>query len=358
MSSTNSIIISAAGGGKTTRIVNSALSSSDERSVLLTYTDNNIGELKRRFYKLNSSIPAEVEVWSWYRFLLREMARPYQNSLFSARIGGIFWVEGRSETFADATKIGRYYFHGNKNLYSDKIARFVCECNTASGGAVIKRLEQRFDRLYIDEIQDMAGWDIEVIELLLRSKINVTLVGDHRQATFRTNNAAKNSAFGGIKIIDKFREWDKSNLCDLTYEVETHRCNQLIADIADGFFPKEPKTKSLNKKNTGHDGVFVIASGDVAAYFKKFQPQVLRLDVKTDCHGYHALNFGESKGLTFERILIFPHKLAQKWLSTGELAHVEKSAAKMYVGVSRARYSVAFVHDGAVVIKGIAFHKE
>lgn len=357
MSSTNSVIISAAGGGKTTRIVSSARAGSAERSALLTYTNNNVEEIEKRFYELNSAIPVQVEVWSWYKFLLREMARPYQNSLFNGRIDGIFWVEGRSDTFADATKIDQYYFHGSKRIYSDKLTRFVYECNKASGGAVIKRLEQRFDQLYIDEIQDMAGWDIEVIELLLKSKISVTLVGDHRQATIRTNNAAKNSGYGGVKIIEKFREWKKAKLCDLKYEVETHRCNQLIADIADGFFPKEPKTKSLNKTATGHDGVFVIASADVAAYVEKFQPQVLRLDVKTNCQGYPAMNFGESKGLTFERVLIFPHKLGQKWLSTGEFTHVMKSAAKMYVGISRARYSVAFVHDGSVKVKGIAVYK-
>jgi ATP-dependent DNA helicase UvrD/PcrA len=357
MSSTNSVIISAAGGGKTTRIVNNALADSAERSVLLTYTDNNIGELKKRFYELNSAIPGHVEIWSWYTFLLREMARPYQNAIFDGRIDGIFWVEGRSETFADATKIDQYYFHGSSRIYSDKIARFVCECDKASGGAVIKRLEQRFDQLYIDEIQDMAGWDIEIIELLLKSKIGVTLMGDHRQATFRTNNAAKNSGYGGVNIIRKFREWNKAKLCSLTYEVETYRCNQHIADIADGFFPHEPKTKSLNHETTGHDGVFVITSADVADYMDEFQPQVLRLDIKTDCRGFPAMNFGESKGLTFERVLIFPHKLGQKWLSTGKLIHVEKSASKMYVGVSRAKHSVTFVHDGAIALKGVTVYK-
>ena len=357
MPSTNRAIISAAGGGKTTRIVRDALECSDERSILLTYTDNNIGELKKRFYELNSSIPDHVEISSWYTFLLREMARPYQNTLFDGRIAGIFWVEGRSETFADATKIDRYYFHGSRRIYSDKLARFVCECDKASSGAVIKRLEQRFERLYIDEIQDMAGWDIEIIELLLKSRVRIALVGDHRQATFRTNNAAKNSGYGGVNIIKKFREWDKAKLCSLTYEVETYRCNQLIADIADGFFPKEPKTKSLNKANTGHDGVFIISSLDVKAYVEKYGPQVLRLSVQTDCHGYSAMNFGESKGLTFERVLIFPHKAAQKWLSTGKLSHIEKSAERMYVGVSRARHSVAFVHDGSTDVQGITAYK-
>jgi uncharacterized protein (UPF0332 family) len=192
-----------------------------------------------------------------------------------------------------------------------------------------------------------------VSEHILRSRVQLTLVGDHRQATFRTNNSAKNSVYSGIKVIQKIREWEKVKLCKIAYQTETHRCNQDIANIADGFFPREPKTKSRNENLTGHDGVFAIHDGDVDAYIKRFGPHVLRLDVKTDCRGYEAMNFGESKGLTFERVLIFPHKLAQKWLSTGDIKHVEKSASKMYVGVSRARHSVAFVYGGALRVAGI-----
>jgi DNA helicase-2/ATP-dependent DNA helicase PcrA len=95
MSSTNKVVISAAGGGKTTRIVTQSLASSAERSVLLTYTNNNVGELEKRFYELNSALPVHAEIWSWYKFLLREMARPYQKNLINGRIDGIFWVEDR-----------------------------------------------------------------------------------------------------------------------------------------------------------------------------------------------------------------------------------------------------------------------
>ena len=64
------------------------------------------------------------------------------------------------------------------------------------------------------------------------------------------------------------------------------------------------------------------------------------------------MNFGEAKGLTFDRVLIFPHGLGKKWLCTGELTHVEKSVAKIYVGVTRARYSLAFVFDDVASIPG------
>ena len=58
------------------------------------------------------------------------------------------------------------------------------------------------------------------------------------------------------------------------------------------------------------------------------------------------MNFGDSKGMTFERVLIFPHKKGQHWLRTGDLSHIEGSASKLYVGITRARHSVTFVFDG------------
>lgn len=347
----NEIIVAAAGGGKTTRIVRRA-AHDPRRAALVTYTINNVQELRSRFYEIGSAMPAHVEIWSWYRFLLHELVRPYQLSLVKRRIDGLHYVEGRSP-IAKKTDIGRYFLSGGGRLiYSDKISEFVLMLNDASGGAVAARLAQRFSVIYVDEIQDMAGWDLELLELLLRSGIDIVLVGDHRQATFRTNNSPKNKAFAGVKVIDKFRAWEKAELGKLIFERETHRCHQLIADFADAFFPGEPTTISKNDKDTGHDGVFVIGRPLVEQYVGRFRPQVLRLDRKTDCADYPALNFGDSKGMTFDRVLIFPHKSGQSWLKSGDFKHVAGSVAKLYVGVTRARHSVAFVHDGACALKG------
>lgn len=349
----NEIIIAAAGGGKTTRIVKRA-AVDPRRAALVTYTTNNVQELRNRFYEVGPVVPAHVEVWSWYRFLLHELVRPYQLSLVKRRIDGLHYVEGQSARYAKKSDISRYFLSGGGRLiYSDKISEFVLQVNAASKGAVLARLAQRFEVIYIDEIQDMAGWDLDLLELLLRSPIDIVLVGDHRQATFRTNNSPKNKAFAGVKVIDKFRAWDRAKLGGLVFERETHRCHQTIADLADAFFPLEPATISLNDADTGHDGVFVIGTNQVDAYVRRFGPQVLRLDRKTNCHAYPALNFGDSKGMTFDRVLIFPHKAGRSWLRTGEAEHVAGSVAKLYVGVTRARHSVTFVHDGSCLLKGV-----
>ena len=344
--SVNRIIISAAGGGKTTRVVDQALSCNNGTTALVTYTRNNVREIHLKAYERVPVIPSHVEVISWYSFLLRELARPYRSVMHNRRIGGISWVEGRSVQYIPESKTGLHYFRNGTRIYSDKLAKFICECDRRSGGAVMRRLKQRFHHIIIDEVQDMAGYDLELLELILRSGVNVTFVGDHRQATFATNHAAKNKAFSGTAIVKKFEAWQKLGLVTVEYECHTHRCNQAIADLGDSFFPTEPKTISRNQKITGHDGVFLVSSTDVDGYVKQYSPQALRYDAKTRCAPYEALNFGEAKGLTFERVLIYPHGKATSWLASGSLSHVQKSAAKMYVAVTRARHSVAFIFDG------------
>jgi len=348
MPSASRIVISAAGGGKTTRVVDNALAHTEGRVALVTYTRNNVREIQLKAYERGPTIPSHVEVISWYSFLLRELARPYRSAMHSKRIEGIQWTEKQSVPYIPATNINGHYFSGGTRIYSDKIAKFICECDRVTGGSIMKRLKQRFSHIIVDEVQDMAGYDLELLELILRSGTPVTFVGDHRQATFATNNAAKNKPFAGPAIIKKFEAWKKSGLVSIDYEQHTHRCNQAIADLGDSFFPNEPKTLSTNTTQTGHDGVFLVGKAHVDEYVRRFQPQLLRYSIVTKCDPHEAMNFGESKGMTFDRTLIYPHGPASKWLASGDIAHVEKSAPKMYVAATRARFSVAFVFDGSV----------
>ncbi len=346
MPSANCIIISAAGGGKTTRVVEQALAATDGVTALVTYTRNNIREIERKVYDRAAAIPQYIEIISWYSFLLRELARPYRSALHRHRIEGIHWVEGKSVPFVPETKTDPHYFFRGSQIYSDKIAKFICACDARTDGAIMRRLRQRFHRIIIDEVQDMAAYDLDVLELILRAGVPVTLVGDHRQAILSTNNSSKHKQFAGPAIIKKFHMWKESGLVAITYEQHTHRCNQTIADLGDSFFSDEPKTMSNNQLVTGHDGVFLVGSADVDEYVARYAPQVLRYNAKTSCGSHEAINFGEAKGMTFPRVLIFPHGGAKKWLASGSLTAVEKSVARMYVAVTRARYSVAFVYDG------------
>ncbi|TDD29176.1 hypothetical protein E1287_31465 [Actinomadura sp. KC06] len=57
------------------------------------------------------------------------------------------------------------------------------------------------------------------------------------------------------------------------------------------------------------------------------------------------MNMGQSKGQTFDRVLIFPTSKLKTYLHTCNPADAG-DRAKFYVAVTRARHSVSFVLDG------------
>ena len=237
-----------------------------------------------------------------------------------------------------------YYFDRERRIYTDKISDYVCKCNENSGGLVIERLSEIYDAIYIDEVQDLAGWDLELIKALFLSKMEIILVGDPRQVTYSTNHSNKNKAYRDEKIVNFFNELATQQLCTVTNMTECHRCNQAICDLADLVYPSLPKSRSHNLENTGHDGIFQITKDALDSYVNQHKPVLLRHDARSKTHGKIALNFGTTKGLTFDRVVIFPTKDMKKFLETNNSSHVaEKTKAKLYVAITRARHSVTFV---------------
>ena len=53
--------------------------------------------------------------------------------------------------------------------------------------------QKAYQYICIDEIQDLAGYDLEIIKLLFESSSSVLLVGDPRQVTYLTNHSQKHS---------------------------------------------------------------------------------------------------------------------------------------------------------------------
>ncbi len=352
-------IISAAGSGKTTFIVQETIANPHKKIGIFTYTNNNEDEIKKKFYELNNAIPNNVSISTWFQFLLQECVRPYQNFVYDKhRIDSIAFVTGKSAMYVPKTNTERYFFSEGRYIYNDKISEFACLCDEKSGGLVTQRLRKIFDEIYIDEVQDLAGYDFELLELFIKSNVKLVLVGDNRQATYATNNSEKNKKFKGVNIIGLLDNWQKQGICEQHYRTQSYRCNQDICNIADELYPDMPTTESLNKETTNHDGIFLVPIEKVEIYISKYSPQILRYDIRTNTQGFSAINFGVSKGLTFDRVLIFPNSLIQKYLKTGETSHVLKSRAKFYVALTRAKYSVAFVYSGICNKPGIALWYE
>ena len=106
----------------------------------------------------------------------------------------------------------------------------------------------------------------------------------------------------------------------------------------------KPCDSAMNEK-TGHDGIFWVHENDIDKYVDIYNPVQLRYDKRTKVNPIpKTMNFGLSKGLTFNRVLIYPTKPMLDWLSGKSKDMKDESLSKFYVAVTRARYSVAFVY--------------
>jgi DNA helicase-2/ATP-dependent DNA helicase PcrA len=349
--SPNRALLSAAGSGKTTLLVREALARPKRRIAILTYTLENLEEIRRAFEYYAGTVPAHVKIYSWYSFLLRECIRPYQAALCAQpRIESIHFVQGRTQNRAPRSQVARHYLAGS-SVYSDRAADFALRCNDLTQGKVIERLAAMYDELYIDEVQDLAGYDLDLVERLLGSRIEILLVGDTRQATYATNHSPRNQQYRGVAMMRLLQDWEARDLCQVQHRVVSHRCSQSLCDMADAIYPQMPRTESGNCDVTGHDGIFIVTPNQVRQYVREYAPTVLRYDRRERCDGLPAVNFGQSKGRTYSRVLIFPNGPLAQFLRTADASCIS-SPAKYYVAITRARHSVAFVLTGACTWPG------
>jgi len=364
MPSSNRVVLATAGSGKTTTLVDEVLADRGRRVLVLSYTQENVNEIRKRIIHHLGWIPAHITVQGWFTFTLKEGVRPFQNYMYDGpRIDSMLFETPTEEWYKRIPKSNtkRYYFTSTGKIYRDRMSDFIVEVNKASGGRVVERICQMYDAVYIDEIQDLTGWDLELLDLLMSSPVRMVVAGDVRQAILSTTNSTKNKKFQGFGLVEYFKDRERKGKCDVELKSTTYRCVQLVADFADGLYPGiEQRTTSLNTQTTDHDGVYVIRAADVPEYVAWFKPQVLRYTKNQDGYWSNALNIGVAKGQTFDRVLINLQGPGHTYLETGLLSKTERGKvkpafdiAKLYVAVTRARFSVAFVHDGTCALDGV-----
>lgn len=112
------------------------------------------------------------------------------------------------------------------------------------------------------------------------------------------------------------------------------------------MFPHYKKLESNQNEGTGHDGIFLVRKRDVELYLKTYNPVQLCDSIKKSVENeYKVVNFGESKGMTFDRVLIYPTQPFMKWINDNGFDLPSTSRSKFYVALTRAKYSVAIVYD-------------
>jgi len=346
------LIIAAAGSGKTQFIVDQAIARANQgvRVLITTYTEACEKEIQERIFKQCRYFPEQITVQTWWSFLISHCVKPFQGCLFDFDVKGLLLVNGKSglkyqgkkgPVYFGEDEFEKFYFTPDRNIYSDKLALLALRCNDKSSGRVLDRISRCFSSVFIDEIQDFAGYDLEIIDRLLNQCNEVVLVGDPRQATYSTHATTKHQKYKKADVVNFFEDNSAALEIDDTSLIVNYRCCQPICDASHALYPDMRATQSGNHEVTGHDGVFAILPEDVDHYLAMYSPMQLRHNASSALNeNYAAMNFGRSKGLTFERVLIYPTDPMVKWLKDSSHELKQAARSRFYVAVTRARSSV------------------
>ncbi|MCT2581734.1 UvrD-helicase domain-containing protein [Actinophytocola gossypii] len=342
----NQLTLAVAGARKTQGIVEACVAAPpQERILVLTYTTANQDELRRRIASQVGLRPA-IEVMGWFTFLIRHFVKPALPFVYSGvRVTG-FDFDSMPQQYASNDAYERY-FNSEAQVRRVHLAQLATRISDASQNAAVACLSRIYDTIYIDEAQDLCGYDLEILLRLMKAPIALHMVGDVRQAVLLTNEREKkHKRYQYMKIWDWFREQQKKGQLHIEQRAETWRCRQEIASFADSLFDASwafTPTTSINTACTDHDGLFLVHETDVPAYLEQFDPLLLRQSANSAKNKpYDFMNFRVSKGLSRLRVMIWPTSNICKFLQSSTRLE-DRAAAEFYVAVTRAEQSVAIV---------------
>ena len=377
----NELWIAGAGSGKTHKIITEAINviKAGGRVLVVTYTTNNQAELRARFVELYGASCEHFVVKGLFSFYLEDMVRPYQSEVFPDRIttisftennphlipGTTYYIDGRAEKLEDSTVNPLHYLTACKTkAYSGLLAKLATLIAKLSKDAPAKRLKEIYQRVFFDEVQDLVGWDYDVIKSLNKVMVDsICCVGDFRQTIYTTTFGHKAPQTPQQKVdyfVGKMR-FEKHSM------PKNRRCIQEICDLSDtihpGFYDKTVSgVEQVPDEISHHHGIFIVKQSQVSDYLAAFQPQVLRWSSSTGT-GYLPGNlicytFGSCKGLGFDRVLaILPDKHLRFVGGNAKVFDKDKtdeSQNKLYVAITRARYSLALLVEDKKV-KGLPY---
>jgi len=324
-----------AGSGKTSFIV-SALSSV-RRTLILTYTDNNVKNLKQKIYNKFGYMPENIVLLSYFTFLYSFCFKPFLWSDY--RCSGINWEFPPEWTSKMKRTDRRFYIDGTKKLYHNRIAKLL-----ETEGVlpfIIKRLEKYYDCVFIDEIQDFGGHDFNFLKTLAAAKVDSLFVGDFYQHTFDT------SRDGNINTnLHESYEKYKDRFCDMGLTVDentlvsSYRCSPTLCD-----FVSDSLEIRMRSHRTDSTIIDLIDKKIDAERILICEKTVKLFYQKHSAYHCYSRNWGESKGDDhYDDVCVVLNETTLKKYHKNKLQELpSQTRNKLYVACTRTRNNLYFL---------------
>ncbi len=329
------VVFSVAGSGKTRFIINKL--SLEKRSLVVTYTDNNLNELRNRIIKKFGYFPNNIKLMSYFSFIHMFCFKPFLAYKYKTK--GITFSPNPNR-FAKKTD-NSYFINRDKRVYSNRIAKFIKERGATDN--VLKRLEKYFDDLFIDEIQDIAGHDFNFLKDIVKAKINIFLVGDFYQHTFDTSRDGSVNKNLHKEYLKYKNEFKKMNLdIDETSLEKSYRCGPEVCK-----FISTKLCIKINSMKTDKSVVLKITNSDeIRKIFN--DGTIIKLFLKQH-YNYccYSKNWGESKGEDhYNHVCVVLNKGTMDYYKKDILHKLNpQTRNKLYVACTRAKENLFLISE-------------
>ena len=331
-----SVVFAVAGSGKTSRLV--ANLDEVQRFLIVTYTESNHDNLRSKIIHRFGYIPANVTLYTYFRFLHGFCYRPFLRSIKNTK-GVTFKLPQTFPRYA-LTNDQRYMTSGRR-LYANRLAKFIEQANLV--GAVVTRMEKYFDVFFVDEVQDFAGHDFNFLMAVSAAKLNATFVGDFFQHTFDTSRDGNvNASLHANYTAYKARFETAKLAVDTDSLKKSRRCSKNVCDFI---------TEKIGISIEAHDDreSIVRYEDDPAAVLALYEdPGTVKL-FYNDHHKYscYSQNWGASKGVDrYQDVCVVLNPGNVKAWQKGSFRDINaETRNKLYVACSRARGDLTFVPE-------------
>lgn len=330
------LVLAVAGSGKTTEIINKV--NYDDKTIIITYTDNNFNNIKNRIIKKFNEIPPNIRIYTYFTFLYNFCFAPLKNNLY---VRGIDF-NPITNFFLNSRYLSYFMNIKTRKMYHSRLAKL---CNEKMLANIICRIEKYFDNIYIDEIQDFSGNDFNFILNIIKCNCNAFLVGDFYQHTYDTSRdgAINKSLYNDYsKYIKKFKSVIPNLIIDNTCFSKSKRCSKEVCNFINENLGISIESYFNNSSNvceiTDLDELdSVVENNNI---IKLFYQNSRKYNInKID-------NWGNSKGETYVDVCVVLNPKTYDLYKKNQLIKLSPvTKNKLYVACSRTTNNLYFVNE-------------
>lgn len=329
----NDIVLAVAGSGKTRLLIERL--NTDERFAIITFTNNNERNIKRRVIEKFGCIPANIHIFTYFSFLYGFCFKPCL--LTQTDANGITFEPCRNLYAAGWDR----YLDRLGRVYSSRLAKFI---ETEGFDAfVTNRIGKYFDVVMIDEVQDFAAHDFNFLKHFIDSKAACLFAGDFYQHTFDTsrdgsvNKSLHTSLDGYVARVKAL-----GLRVDQVMLNKSHRCSPTICAFINAKLGIDIESQRADATD-----VRVIEDDDAIADLFRDDGTVKLFFRDAGKYNCVSRNWGASKGENdFTDVCIVLNAETHKQFVADRLDQLKpQTRNKLYVAMTRSRRHVYLIEE-------------